>query len=79
MRKPITKDTPATDRQKKILSFIGEYIERRKYAPSIKEIADAHGVTPASAFGCLKSLKEKGFVTWESTQARTIQVLKSWE
>ena len=48
----------------RILSFIKEYIVEHKYPPTIREIADAVGLSSsASVFNHLKKLAAEGLIT----------------
>jgi len=55
-----------TDRQLDVLRFIADYIESHRFAPSIREICDAIGVsgnnTVAGPGGHLDLLERKGLI-----------------
>jgi repressor LexA len=66
-----------TDRQKRILDFIKQYIAGHGYAPSSREIVDFMGASgPNAAEGHLRALETKGYITRAKRVARGIVVLK---
>jgi repressor LexA len=75
------KKTPAsttvTDRQARVLRFIEQYIRRHGYSPSIREIADGLGMTPAGAHYHVQMLKKKNLLTYQPNRIRTITLVKS--
>lgn len=63
-----------TKRQKEVLSFIREYIKENDYSPSLEEIADHLGLSSVSTVHeHLQNLKEKGYLTKEDHQPRSLQ------
>jgi SOS-response transcriptional repressor LexA len=67
-----------TKKQSKMLEAINAYINRKGYAPSYRELATIVNLLSASTVkGHLERLKEKGYITWESGQPRTLRVLKT--
>jgi repressor LexA len=72
------KTKKLTKKQSEILAVITEYIDQHGYAPSIREIGDImHLVSPSTVYMHLTKLKEKGLVTWEPTQPRTLRLVKT--
>lgn len=43
--------------------------------PTVREISSAVGRSKSSIHKALEKLKEKGFVTWESSKCRTIKLV----
>jgi len=69
-----------TKRQKEILDFISEFIENRDYAPSYREIADKfHLGSVATIAVHIDNLKEKGFLTKDFREARSLQLTPRWD
>jgi repressor LexA len=67
-----------TDRQLGILNMISEFIMKRGYSPSYRDIAKSVKLaSPSTVVGHLEKLKEKGYVTWEPGCPRTLQILKT--
>jgi repressor LexA len=62
-----------TERQQKILAFIREFMERRRYPPSMREIAHAVGLKSASTVSYqLKILEKMGCLTRDAGMPRTV-------
>lgn len=69
-----------TKRQKEILDFISEYIASHDYAPSYREIAEFfHLSSIATVADHLDNLKEKGFLTKDYNEARSLQLTPRWD
>lgn len=67
-----------TRKQMEVLATIKEFIKLHGYSPSFREIADlVHLASPSTVYGHLGQLKKKGFINWEPTQPRTIQILRT--
>lgn len=67
-----------TKRQAQVLSAIAEYMNNKGYAPSVREIGGiVHLASASTVYGHLEKLKEKGYITWEPTQPRTLRILKT--
>jgi repressor LexA len=78
-RKPIRGRPPVneiTESQRRTLCEIQDFIAHKKYAPSMQELADALGITPASAHELVGQLERKGYVQRESRKARSLAVLR---
>ena len=70
---PVTADLTA--RQKRILEFIRESVERRGFPPTIREIGDAVGLASTSSVSYqLISLQKKGFLRRDATKPRAVDV-----
>ncbi len=64
-----------TLRQRKILEFIKESVERRGFPPTIREIGDAVGLASTSSVSYqLISLQKKGFLRRDATKPRAVDV-----
>lgn len=69
---------PLTPRQQAILDFVGEFSRDRGFAPSLREIGQAVGLTNVSAVrGHVAALEKKGFLRKEPDQPRSISVVTS--
>jgi repressor LexA len=65
-----------TPRQRLVLDFIREAIERRGYPPSMREIGEAVGLTsPSSVAHQLGALERKGFLRRDPNRPRAIEVV----
>ncbi len=68
-----------TEKQKKVLKFIEEYIEQHGFSPSIREIARRFRITPRGAQMHLKALEKKGYIKRGSGKARAMSLSKHAE
>jgi repressor LexA len=67
--------TGLTARQQRILEHLREFMERRGYPPSMREIGEAVGLTSSSSVAHqLKVLEEKGFVRRDPNRPRALEV-----
>ncbi|MFZ0323853.1 MAG: transcriptional repressor LexA [Actinomycetes bacterium] len=65
-----------TARQRKVLDFISESVERRGYPPSMREIGEAVGLTsPSSVSHQLTALERKGYLRRDANRPRAIEVV----
>ena len=73
-------DGPADDegltlRQRKVLEFIRESVERRGFPPTIREIGDAVGLASTSSVSHqLITLQKKGYLRRDATKPRAVDV-----
>jgi repressor LexA len=59
----------------KIYNFIYEFIQEKEYSPTIREIAAGTGLSSTETIHShLKTLKEKGMLTFEPWKPRTIRL-----
>ena len=66
-----------TTRQKQILRYITKQIQTNGYAPSVREIGKAVGLSSTATVHCyLKKLEELGYIRKENQKGRTLRVLK---
>ena len=78
MRKGDKRNTKElTTRQKQILRYITKQIQSNGYAPSVREIGRAVGLSSTATVHCyLKKLEELGYIRKENQKGRTLRVLK---
>ena len=66
-----------TERQKKVLEFIIDYIEENEYPPTFREIARAMEITSTKGVtDHLVVLEKKGYISRIENQSRAIRILK---
>ncbi len=66
------------DRQRLILQFIEDAVQRQGYPPTVREIGAAVGLcSPASVQSHLASLEEKGLIRRGSAKRRALEVVRS--
>jgi repressor LexA len=67
-----------TKRQKEILDFVSQFIERNGYSPSMEEIADHfHFASLNAVFKHLAALESRGHLHRDSNRARSIQLAQN--
>lgn len=67
-----------TRRQKEVLEAINQYINKHNYPPAFRDIADMLGIKSSSTISdLLHKLKDKGYISWEPTQPRTLRIIKT--
>ena len=72
------KTMALTTRQKQILKYITKQIQTNGYAPSVREIGKAVGLSStATVHSYLKKLEELGYIKKENQKGRTLKLLKS--
>ena len=65
-----------TRRQKEILDYLGRYIERRGYAPTIEEIGEHFGLSSlATVHKHLTNLQQKGLIKREWNRSRALELV----
>lgn len=65
--------TPA---QHQLYDWLAVYIGTHRHSPSIRQMMEAMGLrSPAPIQSRLKHLQQKGWITWQEGQARTLQLL----
>jgi len=65
---------PLTKRQKQILDFVRTFIDRNGYAPSVREIADAFGLSSAATVHQhLEALASKGVLQKAPGRSRAVE------
>lgn len=67
-----------TKRQREVLEVIKNFMKDKGFAPTVREIRDAvHLASISTVHLHMEKLKEKGFITWEPAQPRTLRLLKT--
>ncbi len=65
--------TPA---QQELYEWLSDFINQHHHSPSIRQMMHGMGLrSPAPIQSRLRHLQEKGWITWEEGQARTLQLL----
>jgi repressor LexA len=65
--------TPA---QQELYDWLADYIGTHRHSPSIRQMMEAMGLrSPAPIQSRLRHLQQKGWITWQEGQARTLQLL----
>ena len=65
--------TPA---QQELYDWLADYIGSHQHSPSIRQMMAAMGLrSPAPIQSRLRHLQQKGWITWQEGQARTLQLL----
>ena len=66
-----------TQAQNELYQWIKDYVKKFKHSPSIRQMMKAMGLkSPAPIQSRLKHLQEKGFISWQEGQARTLQLVE---
>ena len=70
-----------TNRQKQVLAFIGEYIRKQSYPPTIREIADNFEISVKGAHDHITALRKKGHLKLVDKRPRTMGLThsKPWD
>jgi repressor LexA len=68
-----------TARQKEILHFIEQFIQKNKYPPTIREISQNYNISVRGAYDHLKALKKKGAIQTDSYRSRSIGIVDTSE
>lgn len=64
-------------KQREIVDFISQYIQRYGYAPTLKEIAEAADITVTTIFEHLDVLEKKGVLRKSSGQVRGLEIIEA--
>ena len=68
-------ELPLTDPQSEILTVIGDFLQRRRYPPTITEIQRELGISnPGTVHKALTALEKKDYITKEKNIARGIRL-----
>ncbi len=71
-------DDRLSDRQRRILEFLGMYVEENGYPPSIREIGAAAGISSTSVVSYnLRRLEEKGYITRDRDVSRGLKLVST--
>ena len=67
---------PLTTAQQELYDWLADYISTHRHSPSIRQMMQAMGLrSPAPVQSRLRHLQQKGWITWQEGQARTLQLL----
>lgn len=70
-------DTSLSSRQRQIYEFICDFIEKKGYPPTIREIGAAVGLSsPATVYTHVKKLEKSGLINISPSAQRTISIAK---
>jgi len=75
---PVPAGTPEslTSAQQELYDWLADYIGQHRHSPSIRQMMEAMGLrSPAPIQSRLRHLQQKGWITWQEGQARTLQLL----
>jgi repressor LexA len=65
-----------TEAQQELYAWLADYIGSHRHSPSIRQMMEAMGLrSPAPIQSRLRHLQQKGWITWQEGQARTLQLL----
>jgi repressor LexA len=64
---------PLTSSQRRVLEFLREFVTRRRFAPTAKEIAAQFGIAEKNAFYYLGLLERKGYIRRRPHHPRRIE------
>nr|WP_063399573.1 transcriptional repressor LexA [Prochlorococcus marinus] len=65
-----------TSAQQELYDWLADYISSHHHSPSIRQMMQAMGLrSPAPVQSRLRHLQQKGWITWQEGQARTLQLL----
>ncbi len=65
-----------SDREKKILNYLREYIQQKGFPPAIREIGDAVSLkSPSTVHLYLKRLEEKNYIRRDPSKPRSIELI----
>jgi len=65
--------TPLTPTQRRVLDFLREFVERRRFAPTAADIADRFGIAVKNGFYYLELLERKGYIRRKRHHPRRIE------
>lgn len=68
-------DVQLTDRQAEVLQAITSLTDIKGYPPTVRELETVVGVSVSAVHAHLRRLRDKGAVTWENGQTRTLKVV----
>lgn len=74
------QNTKLSQRQEEILEFIAAYRQEKGYSPSLREIAEAFGLTSvATVHQHIAALQRKGYVSKDWNRGRSLELSESGE
>jgi repressor LexA len=73
---PAAAQQGLTAAQQELYDWLDDYISSHRHSPSIRQMMEAMGLrSPAPIQSRLRHLQQKGWITWQEGQARTLQLL----
>lgn len=66
---------PLTARQRRVLTFLREFVLSRSFAPTAREVADHFGIAEKNAFYYMDLLERKGYLRRHRKSPRRIEFL----
>ncbi len=73
---PAANPEPLTPAQQELYDWLVDFIGANHHSPSIRQMMQAMGLrSPAPVQSRLRHLQQKGWITWQEGQARTLQLL----
>ncbi len=73
---PAGTPEPLTPAQQELYDWLADFIGANQHSPSIRQMMQAMGLrSPAPVQSRLRHLQQKGWITWQEGQARTLQLL----
>jgi repressor LexA len=76
LQAPSASQQALTDAQQELYDWLDDYITTHRHSPSIRQMMEAMGLrSPAPVQSRLRHLQQKGWITWQEGQARTLQLL----
>ena len=73
---PAGSPEPLTSAQQELYEWLADYIGSHHHSPSIRQMMQAMCLrSPAPVQSRLRHLQQKGWITWQEGQARTLQLL----
>jgi len=73
---PKWKPNPLTARQYDILEYIRDHLAARKFAPSLREMAEHFGCSYVTIHHHLQALRKKRWLTWDAYEFRSWRLTK---
>ncbi len=65
------------ERDDKLIHWVGSFLRKNRYAPSVREIGAAFGLSSTSTTAdWLSRLRREGRVNWREGETRTLHVVK---
>jgi len=64
---------PLTPTQRRVLDFLREFVERHRFAPTAREVADRFGIAVKNGFYYLELLERKGYIRRKRHHPRRIE------
>lgn len=65
-----------TESQRRVLKHVQDFIAKKKYPPTMKELGKLLGVTAASAHQQIRQLERKGYIARQPGKARSLSVVR---